>query len=128
MNENITIHSNNEIGIVNGLYATSIGSGGIVPIQIFKNYTENSEFKFRLTGKLGDTMKESIYCSYTTAIEYIKKNIKKFGIDNINDYININFKNGFHIHTEITSTPKDGPSASAFTIAFISNSKQTFTK
>ena len=25
------------VGLVNGLYATKIGSGGIVPIQIFKN-------------------------------------------------------------------------------------------
>ena len=32
------IHSDNMIGIVNGLFATDSGRGGIIPIQIYANY------------------------------------------------------------------------------------------
>ena len=35
-NDILMIHDAPEYGIVNGLYATSIGTGGIVPIQVFK--------------------------------------------------------------------------------------------
>jgi endopeptidase La len=119
-NENIKIHVKPEIGIINGLYASTNGDGGIVPIQIFNNFT-SSTFEIKLTGKQGDIMKESINCSLTCAINYIKMNINKFNITNFNEYFIDNFKNGFHIHTPSTSIPKDGPSAGiAFTCAFIS--------
>lgn len=119
-NENTKIHLKPEIGIVNGLYATVNGDGGIIPIQIFNNFTSNS-FEIKLTGKQGDVMKESVQCSLTCAINYIKSNINKYNIINFNEYFTENFKNGFHIHAPSTSTPKDGPSAGiAFTCAFIS--------
>ena len=51
----------------------------------------------------------------------MKKIKKKYKIKNLNEYIENNFKYGFHVHTPSTSTPKDGPSAGcAFTSAFIS--------
>ena len=111
--ENTLINKEPEVGIVNGLYATSNGEGGIIPIQVFTNHTPNkNHFDIKLTGKQGDVMKESVYCSLTTAIEYIKKH-NKSELDN--------YHNGFHIHTPSTATPKDGPSAGcAFTTAFIS--------
>jgi ATP-dependent Lon protease len=113
-NDSSIIHSKPEIGIINGLYATSNGSGGIIPIQVFTNYFSNkNNFEIKLTGSMGDTMKESVQCSLTAAINYIKLKYNNINIDN--------FKNGFHIHTPSTSTPKDGPSAGcAFTSAFIS--------
>ena len=117
------IHKEPEVGIINGLYATSNGNGGIVPIQIFNNYMSNkSTFEIKLTGNQGDVMKESVQCSLTTAIDYIRKNLKKYKfIKNLDDYLEKNFKNGFHVHAPSTSTPKDGPSAGcAFTSAFIS--------
>jgi endopeptidase La len=121
--ENTKIHSKNEVGIINGLYATSNGNGGIIPIQIFKNYNSNKDnFEIKLTGNQGDVMKESVQCSLTAAFDYIRENINKYPfIKNLDDYIYENFKNGFHVHAPSTSTPKDGPSAGcAFTSAFIS--------
>ena len=119
---NNTIHSTPLVGIINGLYATG-SNGGIIPIQIFNNFDPNlNRFEIKLTGKQGDVMKESVYCSLTAAIEYIKKNINKYpNINNLDKYLLTHFKNGFHVHAPSTSTPKDGPSAGcAFTSAFIS--------
>ena len=78
-------------------------------------------YEIKLTGNQGNVMKESVQCSLTCAIEYLEKNKEKYNIENFNEYLKNNFKNGFHIHTPSTSTPKDGPSAGcAFTCAFIS--------
>ena len=67
-------------------------------------------------------MKESVQCSLTAAIDYIRRNGKKYPqIKNLDEYLVNNFKYGFHVHAPSTSTPKDGPSAGcAFTSAFIS--------
>jgi ATP-dependent Lon protease len=112
------IHDNPEIGIINGLYATSSGVGGIVPIQIKNNYSSDSSFAFKLTGSLGDVMKESIQCAFTMAVNYIKDNNL---IEDIQKELKDKFTNGFHIHAPHCSTPKDGPSAGAvFTVCFIS--------
>lgn len=130
---NTLIHEKDEIGIINGLYATSNGNGGIVPIQIVKNIISNNDKSdgLILTGSLGDTMKESVFCSLTCAKQYL---FRKYGnkklftdIDNskkkitFEEYLFKEYKNGFHVHTPSTATPKDGPSAGcAFTCAFIS--------
>lgn len=122
-NDNTVIHDKPLIGIINGLYATSNGDGGIIPIQIFSNFFPNStSYEIKLTGKQGETMKESVYCSLTAAIDYIKRNIHKYPeIKNIDEHMINNFKYGFHVHAPSTATPKDGPSAGcAFTSAFIS--------
>ena len=125
------IHENNEVGIINGLYATNSGNGGIVPIQIFKNINQSNDPQNQLvlTGSQGDTMKESVTCSLTCAKQFLQRalNNPKFEklfknkIDNLEEYLISNFKSGFHVHTPSTATPKDGPSAGcAFTCAFIS--------
>ena len=121
--DNNKIHDKSSVGIINGLYATSNGDGGIIPIQIFNNFSSNANcYEIKLTGKQGDVMKESVHCSLTAAIDYIRRNINKYDyIKNIEDHMLNNFKYGFHIHAPSTSTPKDGPSAGcAFTSAFIS--------
>jgi len=108
------IHLEPVVGMINGLYATSSGKGGIVPIQIMPLYGEKN-FTLKLTGSLGDVMKESIQCAYTTALSYIKNK----GHD-LNEILK-KFESGFHIHAPCGATPKDGPSAgAAFTLAFIS--------
>jgi endopeptidase La len=122
-NENCKIHEKSSIGIINGLYATSNGDGGIIPIQIFNNFSANTTtYEIKLTGKQGDVMKESVHCSLTAAIDYIRRNKHKYPeIKNIDDHLMKYFKYGFHVHAPSTSTPKDGPSAGcAFTSAFIS--------
>jgi len=110
------IHDKPTVGIINGLYATTNGDGGIIPIQVFNNFTSH-EFEIKLTGSQGNVMKESVQCSLTCAIDYINRNLSKY-----TDKYNIDkFKNGFHVHCPSTSTPKDGPSAGcAFTTCFIS--------
>lgn len=116
------IHENPKIGIINGLYATVNGGGGITSIQIFKNIEQScKQYEIKLTGKQGDVMKESVICSLTSAIDYIKNNKDKYNIDNVDEYFKQHIKHGFHVHAPAGATPKDGPSAGcAFTSAFIS--------
>ena len=110
------------IGIVNGLYATNSGYGGIVPIQVSTNFfNSDSPFSLRLTGSQGDVMKESVQCALTCAVNYIDKNKDKYKIEDLKEHIHNKWKSGFHIHAPNGATPKDGPSAGcAFTLAFIS--------
>jgi endopeptidase La len=122
-NDSTQIHEKPAVGIISGLYATASGDGGIIPIQIFNNFAPNTtSYEIKLTGKQGDVMKESVHCSLTAAIDYIRRNIQKYPeIKNIDEYLHYNFRYGFHVHAPSTSTPKDGPSAGcAFTSAFIS--------
>lgn len=103
-----------EIGTINGLYATSLGDGGIIPILIYKNQTGKTEkFGLKLTGKQGKVMQESVSFAFTIAINIIKE---KYGRKFFENY-----PGGLHIHTPDGATTKDGPSAgSAFTVGFIS--------
>jgi endopeptidase La len=108
------IHTKDMIGVVNGLYATTMCSGGIVPLQLTGNHLgKTNKFILKLTGNQKKIMKESVLYSFTAAINLIT-----------NDARDIFFKkypNGIHIHTPDASTPKDGPSAGvAFTLAFLS--------
>jgi len=101
------------IGIINGLYATDSGSGGILPILIYRNCNGTNKFKLKLTGSQKSVMQESIEFSFTIATNLLKPEI-------VNKFIKNN-PDGLHIHTPDGATPKDGPSAgSAFTTAFIS--------
>lgn len=111
------IHKNDLVGVVNGLYATAIGMGGIVPIQIFKNYigdcNDGASLKLKITGNQKQVMRESVSCALTSAINILNDKIRSKIIDN--------FPYGFHIHSPDGGTPKDGPSAGcAFATAFVS--------
>ena len=105
------IHTDDIVGIVNGLFATSNGDGGILPIQILDNFMD-SKFVLRITGNQGKIMKESCMYSFTTAMSLISDHCKK-------KFYN-EHKLGLHIHTP-DSSPKEGPSAGvSLTVAFIS--------
>jgi hypothetical protein len=110
----------NNIGSINticihGLTHNVIGT--ILNIQICPNYEIDSKFKFVFTGCPDDIMKQSIRCSYSCAIEYIKKN-KDI---NIIELLRTKFPSGFHIHLGDFDSIKSGNSACcAITIAFIS--------
>jgi endopeptidase La len=109
-----SIHSKDMIGVVNGLYATSLCSGGIVPIQLTSNHMgNNSKFSLKLTGNQKKIMRESILYSFTTAINLLTKEGQEIFFKN--------YPSGIHIHTPEAATPKDGPSAGvAFTLCFLS--------
>jgi endopeptidase La len=106
------IFPSDEIGVINGLYATTNGPGGVLPILVYKNYT-GDKFKLRLTGQQKSVMRESIKFSFTIATNLLK--------DTYIDEFKKSYPLGLHIHTPDGSTPKDGPSAGgAFTTALIS--------
>ncbi|MFC8752726.1 endopeptidase La [Pseudomonas oryzihabitans] len=87
------------VGIITGLAWTSMG-GATLPIEATRIHTLNRGFK--LTGKLGDVMKESAEIAYS----YITAHLKDFkGDPNFFDQALV------HLHVPEGATPKDGPSA-----------------
>ncbi|WP_223570952.1 endopeptidase La [Pseudomonas sp. BF-R-26] len=87
------------IGVITGLAWTSMG-GATLPIEATRIHTLNRGFK--LTGQLGEVMKESAEIAYS----YVSSNLKQFGGDPTF------FDEAFvHLHVPEGATPKDGPSA-----------------
>jgi len=110
------IARNPGVGLVNGLYATSAGVGGLTIIEACKTHSE-TKFSLELTGQQGDVMKESMRCAKTIAWNLLPQEIKS----KIQDDWKNNGSWGLHIHTPEAATPKDGPSAGgAITLAIIS--------
>ena len=101
------------IGVVTGLAWTAMG-GATLSIEATQihNYTRG----FKLTGQLGDVMKESAEIAYS----YVVSQCKTFGIDHAY------FEKAFiHLHVPAGATPKDGPSAGiTMASALISLAKQ----
>lgn len=86
-------------GVATGLAWTPVG-GDILFIET--SLSPGKGEKLTLTGNLGDVMKESA----TIALQYLKANATKFGLDN-----EIFKKYDVHIHVPEGAVPKDGPSA-----------------
>jgi ATP-dependent Lon protease len=95
------IHTENKVGIINGLWANALGKGGVIPIQ--SNWRPSDKFlQLHLTGMQGDVMKESMNVALTLA----------WNLTPLNRQSELQlFKNGVHIHCPEGATPKDGPSA-----------------
>jgi ATP-dependent Lon protease len=99
----VKIHEENKIGIMNGLWANSLGKGGVIPIQ--SCWRPSKDFlNLQLTGTQGDVMKESMNVALTLAWNLTSDEVK-------NNMAKNNANDGIHIHCPDTSTPKDGPSA-----------------
>ncbi len=110
------IHSEPEIGLVNGLYATSSGIGGLTPVQVLK-FPSTKMLELNITGKAGDVMKESIEYSLKNAFSLLPQDLQDKIIEDANNKKSF----GLHIHFPDGATPKDGPSAGlAITLAFYS--------
>ena len=113
------IHEENKIGIINGLWANSLGKGGVIPIQ--SCWRPSKDFlNLQLTGMQGDVMKESMNVALTLAWNLTSDEVK-------NEIIKNYSSDGIHIHCPDTSTPKDGPSAGtaiAITIYSLFNNKK----
>lgn len=86
-------------GVVMGLAWTPLG-GTSLYIEAVKMHYLGSGLK--LTGQLGDVMKESSHIAYSV----ISGNVKAFGISH--DYFD---GATIHLHVPAGATPKDGPSA-----------------
>lgn len=88
---------------VYGMFATTSGIGGILPIKVIKNPLGDSK-SIKITGSLGDVMKESISVARSVACQ-----------DN-------DCSGAIHLHFPEGATPKDGPSAGgAIAIALYSH-------
>ena len=87
-----------EIGIVRGLAWTSVG-GDTLEIEV---NVMPGKGEFRLTGQLGDVMKESAQAG----ISYIRSVSKEYKIPK--EFFR---ENDIHIHLPEGAVPKDGPSA-----------------
>ncbi len=84
-------------GVVLGLAYTSMGGA---TLYIEARGIPASSPGFRLTGQLGDVMKESAQI----ALSYVKSLLSKEGLDFFD-------KHQVHLHVPAGATPKDGPSA-----------------
>ena len=92
------IEKKNRIGITNGLAYTEAG-GDLLAIEAVK-YKGKGNIK--ITGKLGDVMKESVQAAHS----YIHSRAKNYGIKE-----DLFQKFDVHVHVPEGATPKDGPSA-----------------
>ena len=116
------IHNKDNIGIINGLWANSLGKGGIIPIQTLF-YPTNVFLEFKLTGLQGDVMKESMNVAKSLAWNLTNSKLKKYWLKVFDE----TKCQGLHIHCPEGSVSKDGPSAgAAITVAIYSllNSKK----
>ena len=101
-----TIHSEHSVGVINGLWANSLGMGGIIPIEGFYK-PANNFLELKLTGQQGDVMKESMTVAKTLAWKLTKPAIQK----KIYKEHEKHKMKGIHIHCPEGAVPKDGPSA-----------------
>jgi ATP-dependent Lon protease len=96
------IFEENKIGIVNGMWANSLGQGGILSL-FAQFYPSNHFMDLKLTGSLEKVMSESVHVAQTLAWD-LTPNDRKEIINQINN------KRGIHIHAADGSITKDGPS------------------
>lgn len=100
--------NDSQVGVVTGLAWTQVG-GEILYVEALKMKGKGG---LRLTGQLGDVMKESAQA----AMSFAKANHEELGIDE--DWFE---NNEVHIHLPAGAIPKDGPSAGVtMTTALIS--------
>tara|TARA_B100000902_G_scaffold236534_1_gene224074 strand:+ start:1169 stop:4402 length:3234 start_codon:yes stop_codon:yes gene_type:complete len=110
------IHKTSQVGIINGLWANSLGMGGIIPIES-SFMPSNTFLELNLTGLQGDVMKESMNVAKTLAWKLTPNNIKT---KLINKFKKTKMQ-CIHIHCPEGAVPKDGPSAgTAITVCIFS--------
>lgn len=85
-------------GVAVGLAWTYVGGD----ILFIETALSDGKGELKLTGNLGNVMKESV----TTALTYLQTHAKKYAIEN--DAFG---KKTIHVHVPEGATPKDGPSA-----------------
>lgn len=88
----------NMAGVAVGLAWTYVGGD----ILFIETSLSDGKGELRLTGNLGNVMKESA----STALTYLQSNAKKFKLDS-----KLFEKKNIHIHVPEGAVPKDGPSA-----------------
>ncbi|OEY65600.1 endopeptidase La [Marinobacter sp. X15-166B] len=92
-------HALKGVGVVTGLAWTAMG-GATLSVEASRIHTNQRGFK--LTGQLGEVMRESAEIAYS----YVSSNLKRYKGDPA--FFDKSF---VHIHVPEGATPKDGPSA-----------------
>ena len=117
------------IGVVNGLAWTAVG-GDVLKIESIRI---KGKGVLKLTGSLGDVMKESAYIAMSVVKTLIDKRELKISQDNIPltlkekeeivevDPSEVYKRYDLHIHVPDGATPKDGPSAGIAMVSVISS-------
>jgi endopeptidase La len=99
------IHNESKVGVINGMWAGSLGLGGVLPIE--SSWVPSKERNFiEATGSLEKVIKESVKVANTLALSMLSEEKKKELDDKFekDPY-------GIHVHCPDGATPKDGPSA-----------------
>ena len=124
-----TVHSEPQIGIVNGLAWTAVG-GDVLTIEAIKIKGKGG---LQLTGSLGDVMKESVRIAHSVVKKLIDKgeliidkasipkNVKEREEGISIDSSEIYKRYDLHIHVPEGATPKDGPSAGIAMVSAIAS-------
>jgi ATP-dependent Lon protease len=105
-------------GVAVGLAWTYVGGD----ILFIESLLSEGKGELKLTGNLGNVMKESV----STALTYLQANARKYDIDPV-----AFTKNNIHVHVPEGAVPKDGPSAgvtmfTALTSAFTGRKVKPF--
>ena len=112
----VTINNKAKVGVINGLWANSLGKGGILHIETYLQISSNF-LDLKLTGLQGDVMKESMSVAKTLAWSMLTKE----RMAEIFKEVEETKLQGLHIHVPEGGTKKDGPSAgTAITVAIYS--------
>ncbi len=104
------------IGIVAGLWANSIGRGGMLPIEATWSFGTNF-LEPKVTGLPGDTMRESVSVAINLAWSRLSNEERK----RIEDAQENSGQKHIHVHFPDGATPKDGPSAGVATFLAITS-------
>ena len=100
------VHTESAVGLINGLWANTLGMGGILSIET--SYIAASNFlDLKLTGMQGDVMQESMNVAKTMAFNLLTKNQQT----KLREKMEERKQLGIHIHCPDGATNKDGPSA-----------------
>jgi len=102
------IHAIPKIGIINGLWANSMGKGGVLPIEA-SFFPTGTFLELKLTGMQGDVMKESMTVAKSLAWTLFAR--ERAQTLKFQSEMEESKNQGLHIHVPEGATPKDGPSA-----------------
>lgn len=122
ISKQLQIHNENKVGVINCLWANSLGVGGILSASA--KFIPSSKFlDLKLTGLLDQMMQESFHISLSNAYNLLNTEEQ----ENVNKLYNNQNKFGVHLHMGDGSINKSGTSAGiAITIllySLLSNKK-----
>tara|TARA_B110000879_G_scaffold212069_1_gene306785 strand:- start:18 stop:2573 length:2556 start_codon:yes stop_codon:yes gene_type:complete len=113
--EKTEVHCRDKVGLINGMWAGSLGLGGILPIECIL-IPSKVPLTIKATGSLEKVIKESTEVACSVAWSKLSTRTKNKLNKKWKDY-----SEGIHIHCPEGAVPKDGPSAgTALTVALYS--------